>query len=106
MINMIYFLKFFLKFYSSKEDRILCGPLDRLFTTYWPLSCLEFETPALSICPMRKTQFDASSSSPFELDLVAPSRCDFFLALLLHCNKSSMVQVVPVFSQVNKWLMV
>ena len=22
-------------------------PLDRLFITYWPLSCLEFETPAL-----------------------------------------------------------
>ena len=44
---MIYFLKFFLKFYFSKEDRILCGPLDRLFTTYWPLSCLEFETPEL-----------------------------------------------------------
>ena len=22
-------------------------PLDRLFITYWPLSCLEFETPGL-----------------------------------------------------------
>ena len=42
-------------------------------------------------------QSRSSSSSPFELEL--HQTVANFLALLLHCNKSSMVQVVPVFSR-------
>ena len=47
-------------------------PLDRLFITYWPLSCLEFEAPEVSAQVLHQVNFSHLFSS---------IRLSFFLCL-------------------------